>query len=175
VRLNLLGPALAPGLVFAACGEPLAPIVRFELRPAYLCEGVADQEVRLDAGGSLAWDGSVADDLRYAWSFSFEPTSLVAGGLDQESLIALWDGDRPVRVRLEVADAAGVSAAQVETLGLTQARLFDCATGCAEHEVCAGVGGRDVCVDGDTCNSAEDCEPCRLCRPDDDGARRCLP
>ena len=166
---------LAAAAVIGGCGEPLPPIARIELVPRYLCEGEPDQDVSIDGRGSRAWDGGDPQGLRYLWSFSAAPLEVVSGSVTDARLTARFAAVRPVRVRLDLEDEAGVSASQVETVGLTRTVLTACGGGCQPHEECATVGGRRMCVDQRPCGGGEDCGPCLRCEADDEGVRRCIP
>ena len=177
-RVSLRRPLVSPLLAAVAvsgCGEPLRPIARIELTPAYLCESAPDQTVRLDATGSRAWDGGPPDGHAYHWTFSDGPVDITAGGTTEPRVTAVFDATRPVRIHLRVTDPDGVSAEQVETLGVTRTRLPSCADGCLAHEVCAAVAGQPACVDEGSCAGPDDCAPCLRCAPDDGGVPRCIP
>ncbi len=173
-----LSECLASALILlAACGEQgTTPIARFTIDPPWLCEGDATQRVLLDAGPSLDARGESSAALDFAWALKPEPAERIRGDVDAEQLVVRFAADRPVQSRLTVTEAGHPPGERNRVLGITRTTATACAldADCAPRERCVTRAGERLCVDDEVCVGDDDCG-CLRCRPDDDGAWRCVP
>ena len=160
-------------LVLSGCGGRVeAPTADIDLSPAFLCEGNATHAVALSGKRSRNADGST-DGLDFAWTTHPAPLELLQGSESQVEWVARFDAHTPVAVELAVTADDGGTASRSRVLPLTRTTATPCSAGCLAHELCAAVGGAELCVEADTCTGDDECG-CLECWVVDDGSRHCL-
>jgi hypothetical protein len=161
-------------LAAGACGgAEISPIARIDLTPALVCEGAAATAVIVSGTRSTDAEGET-EGLRFAWSFSRTPEEILRGRLDEPELVVRMATVGPTGVSLRLWDEAGTEGQGSDVIAVGRAAARLCAQGCGNRELCVPVDGNETCVDDLTCADDGECG-CYVCRPDDRGARRCLP